>query len=65
MTRFHVVLHSKNMRFLENDNKRADFPKISENFRKIREQAITREREEIPTIFFRGSDSFHHLLLQL
>ena len=38
----------KSFIFLENDNKRADVPKISENFCKIREQTITREREDIP-----------------
>ena len=42
------LLYSKDMHFLENDNKRADFPKSSENFRKITEQAITRERDDIP-----------------
>ena len=39
------------MHLLENNNKRADFPNISENFRKIREQ----EREDIPKKFFRGA----------
>ena len=53
------------MHFLENDSKRADFPKISENVWRIREQATTQEREDIPKTFFRGSDSFDHLLLQL
>ena len=36
------------MHFLKNDNKRADFPKISKNIRKIQEQATTREREDTP-----------------
>ena len=48
------------MHFLENDNKRADFPKISENFRKIREEALAREREDIRKNFFLVSDSSDH-----
>ena len=59
MIRFCVIMHSENMHVLENDNiKRADFPKISESFRKIREQA------DIPKIFCKN-DSLDHLLLKL
>ena len=53
------------MHFLENDKKRADFPKISKNFRKIRPQAITRDGKDRPKTIFRGSDSLDHLILQL
>ena len=49
------------MHFLENDKKLSE----TGNFRKIGEQAITREQEDIPKKFFRGSDSFDYLLLHL